>query len=103
MTKQQYEEFNNSDLLSEEEKERERELNSKKQYGLTYNQMLALTRKHKAARMAEDYRTMARIEYRLTGINFHWQCGKLWRGDYDEVIRVIKDYIKKAKEAVNHE
>ena len=65
MTREQYETFENCQFLTEEEKDHERELNFKNKYGLTYNQMLTLTRKHKVARKKGDYRAMVKIEYRL--------------------------------------
>ena len=90
MTREQYETFENFQFLTDEEKDHEKELNCKNEYGLTYNQMLTLTRKHKAARKASDYRTMTRIEYRLTDINFHSLCGQLYKGEYADVYSEVK-------------
>ena len=90
MTQEQYETFENYQFLSEKEKDHERELNAKNKYGLTFNQMITLTRKHKAARKIGDYKTMTKIEYRLTGINFHSMCSQLYNGEYSIVVSDIK-------------
>jgi autonomous glycyl radical cofactor GrcA len=90
VTQAQYETFENSQFLTAEEKEHERELNTKNGYGLSYNQMMTLKRKHKAARNVSDYKSMAKIEYRLTGINFHSMCGQLQNGEYSAVLADIK-------------
>jgi len=85
MTHEQYFTFGNDNFLSDEEKNYEKELNSKNKYGLSDNQIMTLTRRHKKARKDEDYRTMAKIEYRLTDINFHWECRKMHTGEYAEI------------------
>jgi hypothetical protein len=86
MTKEQYEQFDNYQFLSDEDKDAVRERNFKNGYGLSDNQLRTLIRKHKKARKDEDYKAMALIEYRLTDINFHGDCGALCRGDYDEIL-----------------
>ena len=83
MTKQEYETFNNYDFLTEEDKEKQRELPC----FISDKQLLTLIRKHKTARRNEDYSTMSCIEYRLTAINFHYEVGLLWRGNYEELLR----------------
>jgi hypothetical protein len=90
VTKEEYLSFGNEQFLSEDEKDRERQQNELNHYGLSDSQLLDLTRKHKTARKAENYRTMARIEYRLTDINFHWECGKMYCGSYDEILEKLK-------------
>ena len=76
--------------LFDEENEYEKEMNSKNKYGLSDNQIITLTRRHKRARKDEDYRTMAKIEYRLTDINFHWECGKMYVDKYVEIFDKLK-------------
>jgi hypothetical protein len=84
MTKEQYETFENYQFLTSGDKDHQRELNSKNGYGLSSNQMLRLIREHKQARAKEDYYTMTLIEFRLTHINFHSECGLLNKGEYKE-------------------
>lgn len=78
-------------MLTSEEKDKIKELNSKNSYGLSKNQLVSLIRKHKKARAEEDTKTMESIEYRLTDINFHSECGLIMRGDYKEANKVAKE------------
>lgn len=91
MTKEQYFSFGNEQFLTDDEKAEEKEKNVKTHYGLSEKQLAALVKKHKSARKKADYRTMAKIEYRLTDINFHWACSKMHRGEYKEVLDEIKE------------
>jgi hypothetical protein len=86
MTKKQYESLDSYDFLTDEDKDRMRELNAKNEYGLTNGQVIVLARKHRKLRKEEDYYAMALIEFRLTHINFHSDCGLLQKGEYEEVI-----------------
>lgn len=86
MTKEQYVTLDSYQFLSDEDKDNQRELCAKGNYGLTNNQVITLARQHKKARKENDYYAMALIEFRLTHINFHSECGMLFRGQYDEVI-----------------
>jgi len=90
MTKQQYETFGNDQFLTDEEKEKMKELNCKSEYCLSKGQMTALMRRHRTARRKEEYREMALIEYRLTDTNFHAFCGFLCNGDYKSARDVVR-------------
>jgi len=89
MTKEQYEAFENSRFLADEEMDKLKELNVKNGYGLSRSHMKKLCREHKSARFAEDYKAMALIEYRLTDINFHSFCGLLNQGEYKKALEYI--------------
>lgn len=59
-------------------------LNARNGWGLSQNMMERLIREHKKARKHGDVRTMSKIEFRLTDINFHTECGLLKAGKYAE-------------------
>ena len=67
-------------------------LNSKNHYGINDIQLTRLINKHKKARAENDQRTMSMIEYRLTDINFHHECGLLYRGEYEEALKEVKEW-----------
>ena len=58
-------------------------LNRKNHYGISYRELKGLCTRHQTARKNGDSRTMEKIEYRLTDINFHHECGMMHRGKYD--------------------
>lgn len=66
-------------------------LNSKYHYGISYHALLCLVHMHKKARKNNDLRTMSKIEYRLTDINFHHEVGLLSNGEYDILLKEIKE------------
>ena len=84
MTKSQYESADWLTFLSDKEKSRIDSLNRKNKNSLTDSQMRNLARKHNSARMAYDYSTMAKIEYRLIRIGFQTELYKLRSGNYTE-------------------
>ena len=51
-----------------------------------------MNQNHKNARAVGDRHTMEAIEYRLTDINFHYECGLMIEGKYDEVEKSLKDW-----------
>lgn len=59
-------------------------LNARNDWGLSQNMMERLIREHKKARKLGDARTMSKIEFRLTDINFHTECRLLKSGKYAE-------------------
>lgn len=67
-------------------------LNAKNGYGISYHALRRLCYEHKKARERNDIRTMERIEYRLTDINFHSDCCRLARGEYEEELKAIKEF-----------
>ena len=60
-------------------------LNRKNGYGISYRELKGLCTRHQRARESGDVRTMEKIEYRLTDINFHHECGMMARGEYAEL------------------
>lgn len=81
-------------MLTVAQKDRQRKLNAKNGWGLTYSMKWNLYNKHKAARKAGDEICMAEIEYRLTDANFHSLAGKLCSGDYKAARQEIKESLK---------
>ena len=61
-------------------------------YGITLEQMKQYFKKHQHAREIGDKKTMEKIEYHLTDINFHYECGLLISGQYDKLPEVIKNW-----------
>lgn len=61
-------------------------LNAKNHYGISHNTLKRLIKQHRKARQENDKRTMSKIEYRLTDINFHTECSLLIGGKYDEAL-----------------
>ena len=72
------------EVLSEQDMDRASRRNKKNGYALTNRQLLAYGRLHRKARMDDNWRMMAYIEYLLTDINFHHECSLLSRGEYDQ-------------------
>lgn len=68
-----------------------RKINRKYGYGISYHSLLCLVHMHKKARKNNDLRTMSKIEYRLTDINFHYEVGLLSNGEYDILLKEIKE------------
>lgn len=88
MTKEQYE-ADSDYFLSEEEKDKQKNLNSKNDYGLSTVQLISLINKHKKARKQENFDVMASIEYRLTDINFHSECADICLGNYEKLLEQL--------------
>ena len=65
-------------------------LNARNQWGITYDELRGLGKKHANARKKDDIRTMEKIEYRLDDINFHKESGLLNRGEYDAYMREVE-------------
>ena len=61
-------------------------------YGITPEQMKQYFIEHRRARKTGDKKTMEKIEYHLTYINFHYECGLLISGQYDKLPEVIKNW-----------
>ena len=79
-------------MLTEQEKVRIQAIIRKRQYGITLSQMKQFFKKHQHAREIGDKKTMEKIEYYLTDINFHYECGLLISGQYDKLSEVIKNW-----------
>ena len=61
-------------------------------YGITLEQMKQYFIEHQHAREIGDKKMMEKIEYHLTYINFHYECGLLATGQYDKLPEVIKNW-----------
>lgn len=79
-------------MLSEKEKDQIRKKNRKNDYFLYKTELAQMNQNHKNARAVGDRHTMEAIEYRLTDINFHDECGLMIEGKYDEVEKSLKDW-----------
>lgn len=84
--------------LKEEDKDKAKQLNKKNEYCLAYTELLKLCKKHENAFAQHDFYACALIEYRLTDINFHSECGMLYAGEYNK----LKQEIKKEMETNNN-
>ena len=76
--------------LTEKEMDRIHRVNRRNGYGLSVRQMKEQSRQHQKARMSGDVHKMQLIEYRLTQINFHHECGLMARGKYTELAGELK-------------
>lgn len=61
-------------------------------YGITLEAMKRFFIQHEKARRSGDTRMMERIEYHLTYLNFHYECGLLMEGRYDNLTDVIENW-----------
>lgn len=65
-------------------------LNAKNGYGISSSQLKRLLIAHRKARLSDDFRTMEKIEYRLTDINFHHESALLFRGEYETLKKELE-------------
>lgn len=79
-------------MLTEQEKKRIRAMIRRTDYCITLSTMKRYFSQHQQAREIGDTKTMEKIEYHLTYINFHYECGLLVSGQYDKLPEVIKDW-----------
>lgn len=80
------------EMLTAQEKARILAKIRKDSYGITLEQMKQHFIKHQHAREIGDKKMMEKIEYHLTYINFHYECGLLVTGQYDKLPEVIKNW-----------
>lgn len=79
-------------MLTEQEKTQIRMAIRRNDYCITLEQMKAYFKQHQQAREVDDKKTMEKIEYYLTYINFHYECGLLCSGQYDKLPEVIANW-----------
>lgn len=79
-------------MLTGQETARIRAKIRKEQYCITLDQMKRYFKQHQHAREIDDKITMEKIEYHLTDINFHYECGLLISGQYDKLPEVIRNW-----------
>ena len=80
------------EMLTAQEKARILAKIRKDSYGITLEQMKQYFIEHQHAREIGDKKMMEKIEYHLTYINFHYECGLLATGQYDKIPEVIKNW-----------
>ena len=54
--------------------------------------MEELNNRHQEPRKNNDADTMEAIEYRLTDVNFHTECGLMMQGEYEKVENLIREW-----------
>lgn len=79
-------------FLTEKDKQAIHRRNSKNGYGISKKQLAAYGGIHRKSRAENDARKMEYVEYLLTDINFHSECGMLSHGDYDEFFESLKNW-----------
>lgn len=84
--------INEYDILSDSERDAQNRLNIKNHYGISKSMLISLIKKHKKARDEFDIKTLAKIEYRLTDINFHSECAMLHNGNYTDAMQLVSQW-----------
>jgi len=82
----------NNSLLTLEDRDKISKINIKNNYGISQSVLRNLIKNHKAARSKNDLHEMELIEYRLTDINFHSECGLISKGLYKEAFEMVDDW-----------
>lgn len=77
-------------MLSDKDKAYIYRRNSKNGYGISKKQLLYYGRMHKKAKEMNNLRGMEYVEYLLTDINFHHECGLLSSGNYEEFFKEVQ-------------
>ena len=79
-------------MLTDQETARIRKAAVRADYCITAQAMKRFMQQHRRARQAGDDHTQEKIEYHLTYLNFHHECGLLSVGQYDELLKELKDW-----------
>ena len=79
------------DSLTAKDKENIRMINKRNNYGMTRGALLTINNRHKLARQQDDTKKMQWYEYRLTDLNFHYECGLLQNSEYDALKNAYKN------------
>ena len=82
-------------VLTDHQKEHQRNLNKKNGWGVSKRILLSLYNKHLKAYGTGDEVSMAEVEYRLTDVNYHSLTGHLGAGRYDEALKEIESIFSK--------
>lgn len=77
-------------MITSEEMDHIKSINRRYEYCLSESMMKSLSKRHKKAREQGDTHEMELIEWRLTDINFHTECGLLASGQYDKIDEIIR-------------
>lgn len=78
-------------LLTDHQKEHQRNLNKKNGWGMSKRILLGLYKEHLKGFETGDEVSMAAVEYRLTDANFHSLCSKLSHGNYEAAFQEIQE------------
>ena len=89
MKKYYHGDFQVNEILTESDKRKITLLNAKNNYGISITALKKLTKQHEKAMNESDIQTAAKIEYRLTDINFHKICNLLHNGKYESARQEI--------------
>lgn len=81
------------DDLKEEDMDRMRDINYRNRWGLSSKQLIRLIKEHRNAKKSGNEYACLLIEYRLTDINFHTECGLLHSGEYKKVLEMAKKMV----------
>lgn len=84
--------INEYDILSDSERDAQNRLNIKNHYGISKSMLISLIKKHKKARDEFDIKTLAKIEYRLSDINFHSERTMLHNGNYTDAMQLVSQW-----------
>lgn len=79
-------------VLTDADRARISRLNARNGYEITASILKRLCQKHRLARRSGCALEMARIEYRLTDINFHHECSLLHYGEYAKFNAELKNF-----------
>ena len=79
-------------MLTEQEENRIIAKAARDGYGISLDTVKRYFKQHEQARKAGDEHTMEKIEYHLTYLNFHYECGLLSSGQYDRLPEVIRNW-----------
>lgn len=79
-------------MLTEQETARIRAMVRRTGYCIAPNTIKRYFSQHQQTREIGDTKTMEKIEYYLTYINFHYECGLLISGQCDKLPDVIKNW-----------
>lgn len=66
-------------------------ISQRNNYGLSNAELKRMIIKHRRARKNGDVRKMEQVEYHLTDLNFHHECGLLCRGDYKTALAELDE------------
>ena len=80
------------ELLTEKDKQAIYRRNRINGYGISKKQLAAYGGIHRKARAYNDIRKMEYVEYLLTDINFHYECGLLSSGNYEQFFNLLKNW-----------
>ena len=79
-------------FLTDKDKQAIHRRNSKNGYGISKKQLASYGGIHRKARLSGDARKMEYVEYLLTDINFHYECGLLSSGNYEQFFNSLKNW-----------